>query len=49
MKVKIILRTAREGRRSERVARYFVKKAGVPDWKAELIDVRDYLLAYTHR
>lgn len=49
MKVKIILGTAREGRKSEKVAKYLMKKAGALGWEAELIDVRDYLLAYTHR
>ncbi|NJE47686.1 NADPH-dependent oxidoreductase [Thermococcus sp. GR7] len=49
MKVKIVLGTAREGRKSEKVARYLVKKAQEFGWDAELIDVRDYLLAYTHR
>ncbi|WP_297435476.1 NADPH-dependent FMN reductase, partial [Thermococcus sp.] len=47
MKVKIILGTAREGRKSEKVAKYLMKKAGALGWEAELIDVRDYLLAYT--
>ncbi|WP_251949450.1 NADPH-dependent FMN reductase [Thermococcus argininiproducens] len=49
MKVKIILGTAREGRKSEKVAEYIVRKAKGLGWEAELIDVRDYLLAYTHR
>ncbi|ASI99039.1 NADPH-dependent FMN reductase [Thermococcus celer] len=49
MKVKIILGTAREGRKSERVAGYVLKKARELGWEAELIDVRDYLLGYTHR
>ncbi|NJE02849.1 NADPH-dependent FMN reductase [Thermococcus sp. MV11] len=49
MKVKIILGTAREGRKSEKVARYITAKARELGWEAELIDVRDYLLAYTHR
>ncbi|WP_246112302.1 NADPH-dependent FMN reductase [Thermococcus aciditolerans] len=40
MKVKIILGTAREGRKSERVAGYLVKKAEEPGWEAEMIDVR---------
>ncbi|WP_297459631.1 NAD(P)H-dependent oxidoreductase [Thermococcus sp.] len=49
MKVKIILGTAREGRKSERVARYLTRRAEELGWEAELIDVRDYLLCYTHR
>lgn len=49
MKLKVILGTAREGRKSEKVARYILKKAGELGWKAELIDVKDYLLCYTHR
>ncbi|WP_297507179.1 NAD(P)H-dependent oxidoreductase [Thermococcus sp.] len=49
MKVKIILGTAREGRKSEKVARYLTGKARELGWEAELIDVKDYLLAYTHR
>ncbi|WP_048147768.1 NADPH-dependent FMN reductase [Palaeococcus ferrophilus] len=49
MKVKTILGTAREGRKSERVARYLTKKASELGWEAELIDVKDYPLCYTHR
>jgi len=48
MKVKIILGTGREGRESEGVARYLLRKAG-ERFEAELIDVRDYRLCYTHR
>ncbi|ASJ11140.1 FMN reductase [Thermococcus sp. P6] len=49
MKVKIIFGTAREGRKSEKIARYVLKKAVELGWDAELIDVRDYLLCHTHR
>lgn len=49
MKVKIILGTAREGRKSEGVARYLNRKAEELGWEAEIIDVKDYLLCYTHR
>ncbi|WP_297068529.1 NADPH-dependent FMN reductase [Thermococcus sp.] len=49
MKVKVILGTAREGRKSERVAKYLAKRAKELGWEAELIDVKDHLLAYTHR
>ncbi|NJE55449.1 NADPH-dependent FMN reductase [Thermococcus sp. 21S9] len=48
MKVKIILGTGREGRESERVARYLLRKAR-ERFDAELIDVRDYKLCHTHR
>ena len=48
MKVKIILGTGREGRESEKVARYLLKKAG-ERFEVELIDVRDYPLCHTHR
>ncbi|GAB6135269.1 NADPH-dependent FMN reductase [Thermococcus prieurii] len=48
MKVKIILGTGREGRESERVARYLLRRAK-ERFDAELIDVRDYKLCYTHR
>ncbi|MBP1912790.1 NADPH-dependent FMN reductase [Thermococcus stetteri] len=49
MKLKVILGTAREGRKSEKVARYLTRKAGELGWEVELIDVKDYLLCYTHR
>ncbi|ACS90769.1 MULTISPECIES: NADPH-dependent FMN reductase [Thermococcus] len=49
MKLKVILGTARESRKSEKVANYIVRKAQELDLKTELIDVKDYLLAYTHR
>ncbi|AAL80845.1 NADPH-dependent oxidoreductase [Pyrococcus furiosus DSM 3638] len=49
MKLKVILGTARKGRQSEKVARYLTKKAKELGWDAELIDVKDYLLCYTHR
>ncbi|WP_367883891.1 NADPH-dependent FMN reductase [Thermococcus peptonophilus] len=49
MKVKIVLGTAREGRKSEKVAEYITRKASELGWEAELIDVKDYLLCYTHR
>ncbi|WP_457752307.1 NADPH-dependent FMN reductase [Thermococcus sp.] len=48
MKVKIILGTGREGRESERVAGYLLRKAE-GRFEAELVDVRDYRLCYTHR
>ena len=49
MRLKVILGTAREGRKSEKVARYLTRKARELGWEAELIDVGDYLLCYTHR
>ncbi|WP_087037015.1 NADPH-dependent FMN reductase [Thermococcus litoralis] len=49
MKLKVILGTARKGRRSEKVARYLTRRAKELGWDAELIDVKDYLLCYTHR
>lgn len=49
MRLKVILGTAREGRKSENVAKYITRKASEPGWEAELIDVKDYLLCYTHR
>ncbi|WP_054839772.1 NAD(P)H-dependent oxidoreductase [Thermococcus sp. JCM 11816] len=49
MRLKVILGTAREGRKSERVAKYITRKASELGWEAELIDVKDYLLCHTHR
>ncbi|WP_297510317.1 NAD(P)H-dependent oxidoreductase [Thermococcus sp.] len=49
MKVKIILGTGREGRESEKVARYLTRKAGKLGFESEMIDVRDYPLCHTHR
>ncbi|NJE04709.1 NADPH-dependent oxidoreductase [Thermococcus sp. M36] len=49
MRVKIVLGTAREGRKSEKVAKYITRKAQELGWEAELIDVRDYLLRHTRR
>ncbi|WP_297481301.1 NADPH-dependent FMN reductase [Thermococcus sp.] len=49
MKVKIILGTGRDGRESERVAKYLTEKARELGFESELIDVRDYPLCYTHR
>lgn len=47
MYVPVILGTAREGRQSEKVAKFMlgeVKKAG---WETELLDVRDFRIEAT--
>ena len=47
MYIPIILGTAREGRESEKVARFMLEKAEEFGLSSEIIDVRDYRLAAT--
>ena len=42
MKLAVILGSTREGRYTERLARWIVAQAGVPQVEVELIDLRDY-------
>ena len=45
--IPVILGTAREGRRSEKAARFMLEQVKDTGVKAELIDVRDYLFLFT--
>ena len=47
MYIPIILGTAREGRQSEKAARFMLQKALVAGLESEIIDVRDYRLPAT--
>ncbi|MEA2715396.1 MAG: hypothetical protein QOG91_424 [Candidatus Parcubacteria bacterium] len=47
LKIPVILGTAREGRQSEKVARFVRDRAAVYGFDSELVDVRDYLQMHT--
>lgn len=47
MYIPIILGTAREGRQSEKAARFMLQKALEAGLESEIIDVRDYRLPAT--
>ncbi len=46
MKLAVILGSTREGRYTERLARWIVAQAGVPQVEVELIDLRDYPMPF---
>lgn len=48
MYIPIILGTAREGRESEKVAKYFLKEVSKTDLETEILDVRDYSQSVTN-
>ncbi len=49
MYVPIILGTAREGRQSEKAARFILSEAGKCGFESEILDVRDYRLQATDK
>ena len=47
LRIPIILGTARDGRRSEKAARFMLKEATNAGLESEIIDARDYIIGVT--